>query len=198
MKKLITIISMAALVVGVGSALAFKEIKETAHADSHSNALAKVYKSTDELVENSNVIIKAKLPNEYRKEQVSEIVFYVYDAKVDKVYNNETDQKISEGDTVEVYRVIGFDTGGGKEMADIVAPKFQELEQGEYLLFLNGSYDEDLKKHILIPNSPHQLYKSDSSKGLNSKKSVDSQFESISESEALPSINEDDLLDSIK
>ncbi|QDS33741.1 hypothetical protein [Brevibacillus brevis] len=182
MKKLIAIISTAALVVGVGSALAFKEIKETTQTDSHSNVLAKVYKST----------------NEYRKEQVSEIVFYVYDVQVDKVYNNETDQKFSEGDTVEVYRVIGFDTGGGKEMADIVAPKFQELEQGEYLLFLNGSYDEYLKKHILIQNSPHQLYKSDNSKGLNSSKSVDSQFESIVESEELPSINEDDLLDAIK
>lgn len=191
---MITIVTAAALVVGVGSALAYKEINS---ASSHSAALAKKFSSTEDIVKDSKVIIKGKVPKEYRKEVVGQIVFYVYDVHVDKLYNNLTDQEIKEGETVEVYRLVGVDGDDGKDMVNIVEPEYQSLQEGEYLLFLNGEFDDNLNKLILIPNTPHQLFKAEKSNGFAARKSNDAEFENITETDTLPSINEADLLDAI-
>ncbi|WP_304415190.1 hypothetical protein [Brevibacillus aydinogluensis] len=82
-------------------------------------------------------------------------------------------------------------------MANIVAPKYHSLHEGEYLLFLNGQFDDNLNKLILIPNTPNQLFKAEKSSRLASWKSNNTEFENITEDDALPSINEADLLDAI-
>lgn len=194
LKKMIAFVSAIALVFGVGSALAYKEWGNT---QSHSNVLAKTFTSIDEIVKDSAVILKGEVSDEFRKEVVGEIVFHVYDVKVDTLYSNNTDQVITEGNTIEMYRLIGVDTNRGKNMVNIVAPEYQSLKQGEYLLFLNGQYDENLKKLILIPNTPNQLFRADTSNGFSSKNSNDIQFENITDTEALPSINEEELLKAI-
>lgn len=71
-EKMITIVTALALIVGVGSALAYKELNGPSD---HSPALAKTFKSTEEIVKDSKVIIKGNVPKEYRKETVGEIVF---------------------------------------------------------------------------------------------------------------------------
>lgn len=195
LKKMITIVTALALIVGVGSALAYKELNGPSD---HSPALAKTFKSTEEIVKDSKVIIKGNVPKEYRKETVGEIVFFVYDVQVDKVYSNLTDQEIVEGETVEVYRLVGVDTNEGKDMVNIVSPEYQALEQGEYLLFLNGQYDDNLKKLILIPNTPNQLFKTDKSRSLSSKQFTTQEFENVTDVDALPSIAEDTLLEAIE
>lgn len=194
MQKTIAFVAALALVFGVGSALGFKEWGST---QSHSNVLAKTFTSTDEIVKDSAVILKGEVSDEFRKEVVGEIVFHVYDVKVVTLYSNNTDQVIAEGDNIEMYRLIGVDTNRGKDMVNIVAPEYQSLKQGEYLLFLNGQYDENLKKLVLIPNTPHQLFRADTSNGFASKNSHDIEFENITDTVALPSINEAELLKAI-
>jgi hypothetical protein len=193
-KKMITTVTVAAMVAGVGAGLAYKELNS---ASNHSVALAKTFSSIDDIVKDAKVIIKGKVPKEYRKEVVGEIVFHVYDVQVIKLYNNLTDQEIKEGETVEMYRLVGVESKDGKDMANIVAPKYQSLHEGEYLLFLNGQFDDNLNKLILIPNTPNQLFKAEKSSRLASWKSNNTEFENITEDDALPSINEADLLDAI-
>lgn len=194
LKKMITFVTVLSLAVGVGSALAYKE---WGSPHSHSNVLVKTFKSTNDIVKDSTVIVKGKVSDEFRKEVVGEIVFHVYDVQVDKLYSNQTDQEITEGETIEMYRLIGVDTNKGKDMVNIVAPEFQSLKQGEYLLFLNGKYDDNLNKLILIPNTPNQLFKANASSGFAAKNSDDVEFENITDEKSLPSINEAELLDAI-
>ncbi|GED73044.1 hypothetical protein BRE01_67460 [Brevibacillus reuszeri] len=196
MKKLIAFVTIPALVLGIGSALAFKEFS---NPSSDSNALAKTFNSTEEIAKDANVIIKANVPSEFKQETVGSLVYNVYEVQVDKLYSNLTDEDITEGESIEVHRLIGFNVSEGKEMANIGDSAFHELKEGEYLLFLNGGYDEDLKKFTYIPNTPNQLFKMASSKGFWSNKSSNSsEFENITDENALPSINETDLLEAIE
>lgn len=195
MKKLVTFVVIPALVLGIGSALAFKNFS---NPDSHSNAFAKTFNTTEEIVKDANVIIKGKVPSEFKQEKVGSLVYNVYEVKVDKLYANLTDEDITEGDSIELYRLIGFNVSDEKEMANIGDADYHELNEGEYLLFLNGDYDEDLRKFTYIPNTPNQLFKMASSKGFWSNKSNSSEFENITDENALPSINETDLLEAIE
>lgn len=192
MKKIYGLIIASALVIGVGSALAYKELSPT---PSHSQALSKTFKSAEEIVKDSKVIVKGSVPHNYKEEKVGNLVFYVYEVKVNKVYSNLTSQKIDEGSTIELYRLIGFDAGNS--MANIVDEKNQEIEQGNYLLFLNGEYDEELKKNILIPNTPNQLFKLNETNSLNAQDSSNNEYENVFETESLPSINEKELTTAI-
>ncbi|MBY0088870.1 hypothetical protein [Brevibacillus brevis] len=194
MKKLIAIVTVSALALGVGSALAFKEFGET---NTHSNALAKTFKSTEEITNDSNVIIKGTVPSEFKQEKVGALVYNVYEVKVNKLYNNLTDANITEGESIEVYRLIGVDLGNNKDVANIVDSNYHELEKGEYLLFLNGAFDNELNKYTFIPNTPNQLFKMTSSKGLISDQS-NAEFENITDAHELPSINEADLIEAIE
>ncbi|QDX94576.1 hypothetical protein EEL31_07985 [Brevibacillus laterosporus] len=86
-------------------------------------------------------------------------------------------------------------------MANIVDEKNQEIEQGNYLLFLNGEYDEELKKNILIPNTPNQLFKLNEQNSLDAHDSSNNEYKNVFETESLPSINEKELttaIDSLK
>ncbi|GEB35511.1 hypothetical protein BPA01_50910 [Brevibacillus parabrevis] len=181
------------LAVGLGLTLAFIKRQEASLADSSGYSLSKVYNSTSELVDFSNVILKGKISKEPRQEQLAELVFHVYDVEVEKLYDNQTEQNIKAGDTVEVYRIIGYAPGDIHEMASLVAPEYQQLEQGEYLLFLNSSYEEEGDKHILIPNSPEQLYKAKGAEGFPWLKLAGERFDSISPQEQLPTIYESDV-----
>ncbi|MDC0762823.1 hypothetical protein HP398_27160 [Brevibacillus sp. HB1.4B] len=194
MKKLIAIVSVTAVIAGVGSALMYKEFN---HSNSHSVALSRTFSSTEEIVKKANVIIKGKVPSEFRQEKVGTVVYNVYEVQVDKLYSNLSDAKITEGESIELYRLIGLDLGDNKELANVVDADYHELEKGEYLLFLSGEYDEELKKYTYIPNTPNQLFKMTSSKGLRSNQS-DTEFENITKADELPSINEADLLEVIE
>ncbi len=191
-KRTIAVI-LVVLAVALVSAFAFKQRQEVSLTDSSGYLLSKVYNSTSELVDFSNVILKGKISKEPRQEQLAELVFHVYDVEVEKLYDNQTEQNITAGDTVEVYRIIGYAPGDIHEMASLVAPEYQQLEQGEYLLFLNGGYDEEGDKHILIPNSPEQLYKAKEAEGFPWLKPAGERFDSISPQEQLPTIYESDL-----
>ncbi|NQF14663.1 hypothetical protein HPY31_12150 [Brevibacillus sp. HB1.3] len=194
MKKLLTIVSMVAVIAGVGSALLYKEFNQS---NSHSLALSRTFKSTEEIVEKANVIIKGKVPTEFRQEKVGSVVYNVYEVQVDKLYSNLSDAKITEGESIEVYHLIALDLGDNKELANIVDADFHEIDNGEYLLFLSGEYDDELKKYTYIPNTPNQLFKMTSSKGLRENPS-NIEFENVTEENALPSINEADLLEAIE
>ncbi|BAH42460.1 hypothetical protein BBR47_14830 [Brevibacillus brevis NBRC 100599] len=194
MKKLIAIVSVTAVIAGVGSALMYKEFN---HSNSHSVALSRTFNSTEEIVKKANVIIKGKVPSEFRQEKVGTVVYNVYEVQVDKLYSNLSDAKITEGESIELYRLIGLDLGDNKEIANVVDANYHELEKGEYLLFLSGEYDDELKKYTYIPNTPNQLFKMNSSNGLRSNQS-NVEFENITEAGELPSINEADLLEVIE
>ncbi|MFC8689706.1 hypothetical protein [Brevibacillus porteri] len=191
---MIAIVSVTAVIAGVGSALMYKEFN---HSNSHSVALSRTFSSTEEIVKKANVIIKGKVPSEFRQEKVGTVVYNVYEVQVDKLYSNLSDAKITEGESIELYRLIGLDLGDNKELANVVDADYHELEKGEYLLFLSGEYDEELKKYTYIPNTPNQLFKMTSSKGLRSNQS-DAEFENITKADELPSIHEADLLEVIE
>ncbi|WP_238352083.1 hypothetical protein [Brevibacillus brevis] len=191
---MIAIVSVTAVIAGVGSALTYKEFN---HSNSHSVALSRTFSSTEEIVKKANVIIKGKVPSEFRQEKVGTVVYNVYEVQVDKLYSNLSDAKITEGESIELYRLIGLDLGDNKELANVVDADYHELEKGEYLLFLSGEYDGELKKYTYIPNTPNQLFKMTSSKGLRSGQS-NAEFENITKADELPSINEADLLEVIE
>ncbi|MFB0831454.1 hypothetical protein ACEU2D_17860 [Brevibacillus laterosporus] len=190
MKKIYSLIIASALLIGVGSALAYKELSP---APSHSQALSKTFKNTEEIVKDSKVIVNASVPQKYKKEKVGNLIFYVYEVEVNKVYNNLTPQEINEGSTIELYRLIGFDTGNS--IVNIVDEKNQEIEKGNYLLFLNGEYDKELKKTVLILNTPNQLFKLNETNSLNTQEN--SEYTNVFETEALPTINEKELITAI-
>ncbi|MCG7317633.1 MULTISPECIES: hypothetical protein [Brevibacillus] len=190
MKKIYGLIIASALVIGVGSALAYKELSPT---PSHSQALSKTFKNTEEIVKDSKVIVNGSVPQKYKQEKVGNLIFYVYEVEVNKVYNNLTSQKIDEGNTIELYRLIGFDAGSS--VVNIVDEKNQEIEQGNYLLFLNGEYDEELKKNVLIPNTPNQLFKLNEANSLNAQEN--NEYTNVFETETLPSISEKELITTI-
>ena len=191
-KRTIAVI-LVVMAVALVSAFAFKQRQEVSLADSSGYSLSKVYNSTSQLVDFSNVILKGKISKEPRQEQLADLVFHVYDVEVEKLYDNQTEQNIEAGDTVEVYRIIGYAPGDIQEMVNLVGPEYQQLEQGEYLLFLNGSYEEEGDKHILIPNSPEQLYKAKEAEGFPWLKPAGERFDSISPQEQLPTIYESDV-----
>ena len=192
MKKLYSVITVAALAVGIGSAWVYNDIN---HSSSHSYAVSKTFNSTEEITEDSQVIIKGSIQNEYKEEKIGNLLYYVYEVQVNKVYNNLTDQKIDEGVTISLYRLIGIDTGS--DVANIVDDENQEIVKGDYLLFLNGGYVEELNKDILVPNTPNQLFKLNQSNGFSLGKSNSNEFENIFESDALPSISEENLIKAI-
>ncbi|WP_312115719.1 hypothetical protein [Brevibacillus reuszeri] len=196
MKNVILLITLAALiVVGVISARSSKEMFN--HNSLSSFALSKIYSTLEEIVKDSNVIISVSISNVYREERRGALVFYVYTAQVNKLYSNLTTQDIVEGGQLEVYRLIGVNTGVGNDMADIVDTKYQVLKQGEYLLFLNGDYDESEKKHILIPNTPNQLFKVEPLKDLLMHPFANAVFTNVTDIDSLPSFTEFELLQAI-
>ncbi|QOS99989.1 hypothetical protein JNUCC42_04330 [Brevibacterium sp. JNUCC-42] len=190
MKKIYGLIIVSALVIGVGSAWVYKDLNASS---SHSQALSKTFKNTEEIVKDSKVIVNGSVPQKYKQEKVGNLIFYVYEVEVNKVYNNLTSQKIDVGSTIELYRLIEFDAGSS--MVNIVDKKNQEIGQGNYLLFLNGEYDEELKKNVLIPNTPNQLFKLNETNSLNTEEN--SEYTNVFETEALPSINEKELITTI-
>ncbi|MED1665679.1 hypothetical protein [Brevibacillus laterosporus] len=190
MKKIYSLIIASALLIGVGSALAYNELSST---PSHSQALSKTFKNTEEIAKDSKVIVNGSVPQKYKQEKVGNLIFYVYEVEVNKVYNNLTSQKIDEGSTIELYRLIGFDAGSS--MVNIVDEKNQEIQQGNYLLFLNGEYDKELKKNILIPNTPNQLFKLNETSSLNAQENKE--YTNVFETDSLPSINEKELITTI-
>ncbi|MFP3392784.1 hypothetical protein [Brevibacillus sp. SIMBA_040] len=196
MRKIITLVILAAVLVGISYSLASK--KEQARTSSQGPTLSKTFSSLDEMVRDSNVIIKGRISEDFRVQSMGKIVFYVYDIQVDKLYRNQTAQEISEGKTLEIHRLVGVNLGEGNDMVNIVAPEYQALQRGEYLLFLNGDYDEELKKHILIPNTPNQLFKVEQSNASPYLQSINPTFVNVTESDALPSIIEAELLEVIQ
>ncbi|WP_289138751.1 hypothetical protein [uncultured Brevibacillus sp.] len=195
MRKMITLVILAAVLVGIGYSLASK--KEQARTSSQGHTLSKTFSSLDEMARDSNVIIKGRISEEFRVQSMGKIVFYVYDILVEKLYRNQTAQEITEGKTLEIHRLVGVNWGEGNDMVNIVAPEYQTLQRGEYLLFLNGDYDEGLKKHILIPNTPNQLFKVEQSNASPHLQSRNPTFINITDSDALPSITEAELLEVI-
>ncbi|TQK53741.1 hypothetical protein FB479_109220 [Brevibacillus sp. AG162] len=195
MKKIYGIVTVAALVVGIGSAWIYQEGDRPS---SKSFALAKIFKSAEDIANDSKLIVNATIPNEYKEEMVGELKYFVYQVKVNKVYNNLTNQKIEDGDTIELYRLIGIDMGKGKDIVNIVEQKNQDIDKGDYLLFLNGGYVETLGKEILVPNTPNQLFMASSSKGITSTNSSKVEYKNVFESDAIPSIHEEELLNAIK
>jgi len=195
MRKMVTLVILAAVLVGIGYSFVSK--KEPSHTSPQGFTLSKTFSSLDEMVRDSNVIIKGRVSEEFRVQSIGEIVFYIYDIQVEKLYRNQTTQEITEGKTLEIHRLVGVNLGEGNDMVNIVAPEYQELQRGEYLLFLNGDYDEGLKKHILIPNTPNQLFKVEQSNASPHLQSKNPTFINVTESNALPSIIEAELLEVI-
>ncbi|WP_134685089.1 hypothetical protein [Brevibacillus migulae] len=192
MKKKYGFIITAALIVGIGTAWGYQEYNQR---DSHGYALTKTYKSIDESVENSKLIINGTIASDFSEEKVGELVYQVYDVKVNKIYNNDFDKEIKEGDTIQMYRLIGYDTG--KDIAKIVSNKAKKIDNGDYLFFLNGGYSETLKKEILSPNTPNQLFKvEDANKSL-SAQSNSTEYKDVLESDAIPKITETELMKAI-
>ncbi|WGV58992.1 hypothetical protein QIH01_26555 [Brevibacillus brevis] len=82
-----------------------------------------------------------------------------YEVAVDNVFQNLTDHQIKAGDTIKLYRVVGFRPDKDKEIAPMADHKQTEIPEGEYLLFLNGDYDEEVGHVRWFTNTPNQLFK---------------------------------------
>ncbi|MGK5506580.1 hypothetical protein [Brevibacillus formosus] len=57
------------------------------------------------------------------------------------------------GDTIKLYRIVGFQPDKDKEIALIADYKQTEIPEGEYLLFLYGGYDEEVGHVSKCPQS---------------------------------------------
>ncbi|USG67679.1 hypothetical protein NDK47_10540 [Brevibacillus ruminantium] len=182
-----------ALVVGFGSAVAYNQASSPSSKNHF--AMTKRFTSTEEIVNDSQLIVQGSIPTQYREEIVDDVIYHAYQVQVNKVYSNLTNQEIEEGDTIELYRLIGFDSG--KSIVTITEDDTHVWDEGEYLLFLNVEYDNE-DKEVFVPNTPSQLFKLANSRGMFSKESNNNQFVNVYESEQLPKITEDELIQAIK
>lgn len=105
MRKMITLVLLAAVLVGAGYSLVSKKKPERTSSQGHT--LSKTFSSLDEMVRDSNLIIKGRVPEEFRVQSMGKIVFYVYVIQVEKLYRNQTAQEIAEGKTLEIHRLVG-------------------------------------------------------------------------------------------
>ncbi|QDX90936.1 hypothetical protein EEL30_00165 (plasmid) [Brevibacillus laterosporus] len=191
MKKMFLGITAAALLVGIGSSWTYDKYFSEKESSKH-YALSKTYKSTDELVKNSKLIIKGEVSKEFELENVGELLYRVYTVQVDKVYSNDFNTKITQGETIDFYRPVGLRVG--KDIAYITDEDKLDIDGGDYLLFLNGGYVESIDKEILVPNTPNQLYKLNDSKGLIGYENYEGVFKS---EKGLNEITEEELLKTI-
>ncbi|MGG1226354.1 hypothetical protein [Brevibacillus formosus] len=114
----------------------------------------------------------------------------MYEVTVDNVFQNLTDHHIEAGDTIKLYRIVGFQPDKDKEIAPIADHKQTEIPEGEYLLFLNGGYDEEVGHARWFPNTPNQLFKATGGDS-------GTEYKNVFVSDEIPSITEEDVLDAI-
>lgn len=138
----------------------------------HNIAAAVQYETIEELSNNSQLIIKGKVTDKYRKKNRQHdnktVTEKLYKIEVKKVLVNNTDQKIEKGMEIEVSHSTGFDIGG--TTYDIVDPSIKELPKGKYILFLNKvTIDNDT---FFVNNSPNNLYLLKGNKYINFVKNV--------------------------
>lgn len=186
MKKWLGVITLSAFLLAIGSACT---TKESTHS-SGGFALSKTFSSTEEITQDAMVILKGSVPQAYKEEKSEFLLYYVYEVAVDDVFQNLTDHQIKAGDTIKLYRIVGFQPDKDKEIAPIADHKQTEIPEGEYLLFLNGGYDEEVGHVRWFPNTPNQLFKAtggDSS----------TEYKNVFVSDEIPSITEEDVLNAI-
>lgn len=186
MKKWFGVITLSAFLLVVGSACT---TKKPTHSSS-GFALSKTFSSAEEITQDAMVILKGSVPKTYKVEKTEVLLFYVYEVAVDNVFQNLTDHQIEAGDTIKLYRIVGFQPDKDKEIALIADHKQTEIPEGEYLLFLNGGYDEEVGHVRWFPNTPNQLFKATGGDS-------DTAYKNVFVSDKIPSITEEDVLDAI-
>ncbi|WP_232700105.1 hypothetical protein [Brevibacillus daliensis] len=189
MKKVYTVITVLALAVGLSSSFIYSEINSA--TSSHGHALAKSFKSTEEIVEDANLIVNAEIDNNYTVEKFNRTVFHVYKIKINKLYSNSSEQEISEGDTLELFQLVGVTTPIGENIAYLFDEKNVEISQGNYLLFLHSEYDENFQKNTVTSITSNQLFKAENKRSLSNSNI----FNDVWEQKNIPSINEEELME---
>ncbi|PPA81216.1 hypothetical protein C4A76_23890 [Brevibacillus laterosporus] len=189
MKKNYFVITVLALAVGLGSSFIFNEVNNS--KSSHGHALAKSFKSTEELVEDANLIVNAEIDNNYTVEKFDRTVFHVYKIKINKIYSNSSEQEFSEGDTVELFQLVGRTSPNGENIAYLFDEENVEITQGDYLLFLHSKYDENFKKNTVASITTNQLFKAENKRSL----STSNIFNDVWEQRNILSINEEELME---
>jgi len=189
MKRKIIYISVIVFVIALGIGIS---LYLTSNIDQENVALNHVYKSLDEIYEDSHLIVKAKIPDYYDERigsyinENTSIIEQLYDIRIEKVYTNKTEYDVQKGDYLKIGLKTKLQLDRNDEMSYFPTINISELEQGTYLLFLVSYYDQSIGEYV-IRTQPENIYKIDKN----------NKFKNIA-SHHLPEINELELEEKAK
>lgn len=142
--------------------------------ESENTALSAIYESVEELYDHSNLIVTGKIDGNYKEfvlENNSEQmpVYRQYNLEVDKVLSNTSGIEVNSKDNITLNLTLAYvgNYEGGKTITYVSNPESYEIQEGNYLWFLNGYYHTDLNQYVFTTNSPNHLYKESNGKFVN-------------------------------
>lgn len=184
--KNILISSCLALALGAGLVVGYHEIFKDNHIET--TALSPIFKNKKSLYEKTDIIVEASVPSKYTEveaelpdEEGLFEVSRVYEVTIEKTIKNKNGDKLKKGDVIEFYIPVALKQKKSGKTLPLVEEEKIQIEEGEYLLFLENENSEIYHKEILRLKTPNHLYKKDNGT-----------YENIGSS-FLPELEEEDL-----
>ncbi|WAA08910.1 hypothetical protein [Fervidibacillus albus] len=169
------------LVIGMGTYIIYGMNNDSSD---NKNALSKMYNSESEMYDDAELVIKGEIVSDgeenTRELDEQTIKEEVYEVEVKKIFKNDLDEVVNEGDIITLAVSKQVEMNG----QEIATNENDDISKGNYLLFLNMFYDESNNETIFVNVSPNYLYKN----------VEDTNYENIS-SESLEHLTEEKIIE---
>ena len=141
-------------VIGIGGFIFYTVNDNNVVHQSKSIALAVMFESINDITNSSSLVVKGNIPKgftEFERQLTDKVVTeHNYKINVTEVVSNNSGEEINIGDELTISRAVSFKQGSS--IYGLLDGGSEELETGNYLLFLNLNPEDATQFNIVSPN----------------------------------------------